>query len=402
MYTTSDKRVVTPQDIIRQFGTVSPKANENIVNTINIKQVNTATLRCETAFIKDLKGSFDPGDISFKDGSAAEPSISFTNASSTGIFRRQDGGVGVSVGGFEVANFSDGLNVGKISSNGNLVLNPTGGVDFSGRPLLNVGDVSIKVGEPDEVIVNDSGGNMTSEPYLSTSRGGTGIDSSTATGIPRITAGAWSVGLVQSSDIDPAANLVINSLTAPNVSATNITAPNINTVSVVADNITASGTVAANSLNISGTASVGSLAASSAVSAAEISTSSLSALEIKQNASSGPITPSSDYESHVRVASTVGPPVIIATINTSPAKRYLITLWLSFGNGADSGMISVIFKCKNVGGTVSAGAFVQEVSAIDDALTGAFVNTGVNGNSVEIYVGGVTAEWVGRVEILTV
>ena len=401
MYTTSDKRVVTPQDIIRRFGTVSPKANENIVNTINIKQVNTATLRCETAFIKDLKGSFDPGDISFKDGSAVEPSISFTNASSTGIFRRQDGGVGVSVGGFEVANFSDGLNVGKISANGNLVLNPTGGVDFSGRPLLNVGDVSIKVGEPDEVIVNDSDGNMTSEPYLSTSRGGTGIDSSAATGIPRITAGVWSVGLVQSGDIDPAANLVISSLTAPNVSATNITAPNINTVSVAADNITASGTVAANSLNISGAASVSSLAASSAVSAAEISTSSLSAFEIKQNVSSGPISPSSDYESHVRAASTVGPPVLIATINTSPAKRYLITLWLSFGNGADSGMISVIFKCKNVGGTVSAGAFVQEVSAIDAALEGATVSTGVNGNSVEIYVGGVTAEWVGRVEILT-
>mgnify|MGYP006976731558 CR=1 FL=1 len=391
MYTTSDKRVVTPQDIIRRFGTVSPKANENIVNTINIRQVNTATLRCETAFIKDLKGSFDPGDISFKDGSASAPSISFTNASSTGIYRRQDGGVGVSVGGSEVANFSDGLNVGKISFNGNLVLNPTGGVDFSGRPLLNVGDVSIKVGEPDEVIVNDSDGNMTSEPYLSTSRGGTGIDSSTATGIPRITAGAWSVGLVQSGDIDPAANLVISSLTAPN----------INTVSVAADNITASGTVAANSLNISGAASVGSLAASSAVSAAEISASSLSAFEIKQNASSGPISPSSDYESHVRAASTVGPPVLIATINTSPTKRYLITLWLSFGNGADSGMISVIFKCKNVGGTVSAGAFVQEVSAIDAALEGAAVSTGVNGNSVEIYVGGVTAEWVGRVEILT-
>ena len=391
MYTTSDKRVVTPQDIIRRFGTVSPKANENIVNTINIRQVNTATLRCETAFIKDLKGSFDPGDISFKDGSASAPSISFTNASSTGIYRRQDGGVGVSVGGFEVANFSDGLNISKISSNGNLVLNPTGGVDFSGRPLLNVGDVSIKVGEPDEVIVNDSDGNMTSEPYLSTSRGGTGIDSSTATGIPRITAGVWSVGLIQSGDIDPAANLVISSLTAPN----------INTVSVAADNITASGTVAANSLNISGAASVGSLAASSAVSAAEISASSLSAFEIKQNASSGPISPSSDYESHVRAASTVGPPVLIATINTSPAKRYLITLWLSFGNGADSGMISVIFKCKNVGGTVSAGAFVQEVSAIDAALEGATVSTGVNGNSVEIYVGGVTAEWVGRVEILT-
>jgi len=401
MYTTSDKRVVTPQDIIRRFGTVSPKANENIVNTINIKQVNTATLRCETAFIKDLKGSFDPGDISFKDGSAVEPSISFTNASSTGIFRRQDGGVGVSVGGFEVANFSDGLNVGKISANGNLVLNPTGGVDFSGRPLLNVGDVSIKVGEPDEVIVNDSDGNMTSEPYLSTSRGGTGIDSSAATGIPRITAGAWSVGLVQSGDIDPAANLTISSLTAPSVSATNISAPNINTVSVTADNITASGTVAANSLNISGAASVSSLAASSAVLAAEISTSSLSAFEIKQNVSSGPISPSSDYESHVRAASTVGPPVLIATINTSPAKRYLITLWLSFGNGADSGMISVIFKCKNVGGTVSAGAFVQEVSAIDAALEGATVSTEVNGNSVEIYVGGVTAEWVGRVEILT-
>jgi hypothetical protein len=109
MYTTSDKRVVTPQDIIRRFGTVSPKANENIVNTINIRQVNTATLRCETAFIKDLKGSFDPGDISFKDGSASAPSISFTNASSTGIYRRQDGGVGVSVGGSKWQTFPMGL-----------------------------------------------------------------------------------------------------------------------------------------------------------------------------------------------------------------------------------------------------------------------------------------------------
>ena len=66
----------------------------------------------------------------------------------------------------------------------------------------------IKLGSLNHVIINNSSdGHLTSEAYLANSRGGTGLNTSTSTGISRVENGTWSVSKLVNNDVDVAAEI---------------------------------------------------------------------------------------------------------------------------------------------------------------------------------------------------
>lgn len=146
--------------------------------------------------------------ITFPDGIAAAPAISFTSAPGTGIWRDSADGVNVSVGGVaksrQIASALE-LTTAITTPTGsgqNLVLNPDGPyIDLTGHTLINAGGISITVGNPNEVIVNNPLGVLSSEPHLAPVRGGTGMDSTPFTGIPHVVSGIWSVSPVVDADV---------------------------------------------------------------------------------------------------------------------------------------------------------------------------------------------------------
>lgn len=146
--------------------------------------------------------------ITFPDGTVSVPSISFTTSPGTGIWRDPADGVNISVNGVlknrqtaAVLELTTAITT-PVGSGQNLILNPDGPyVDLTGHTLINAGGITITVGNPDEVIVNNPLGVLSSEPHLSPIRGGTGMNSSIFTGIPHITAGTWSVSPIIDADI---------------------------------------------------------------------------------------------------------------------------------------------------------------------------------------------------------
>jgi hypothetical protein len=71
----------------------------------------------------------------------------------------------------------------------------------SGAGLTNIGRSAIAAGAPNTIIVNDAGGLLSEVLYLDSARGGTGFDASAADGIARVTAGVWSFGPISLGDL---------------------------------------------------------------------------------------------------------------------------------------------------------------------------------------------------------
>ena len=67
----------------------------------------------------------------------------------------------------------------------------------------------VKLGSINHVIINNStDGHLTSEAQLANSRGGTGLDTSSSSGIARVTNGTWTIGYdLINSDIGASAEI---------------------------------------------------------------------------------------------------------------------------------------------------------------------------------------------------
>ena len=79
--------------------------------------------------------------LSFENGSAASPSITFVGDSTSGYYLASAGVLGVSSGGNSVAAFGP---TGLTSTSGDLVINSaSSNIDFSGKNLVNVGSIAV-------------------------------------------------------------------------------------------------------------------------------------------------------------------------------------------------------------------------------------------------------------------
>jgi hypothetical protein len=84
-----------------------------------------------------------------------------------------------------------------------------------GSALTSLTRANLSAGTANSVCVNNGSGQLSDIPLLDPARGGTGIDTSAATGLAKITAGVWSAGaVIVNGDISPTAAIARSKLAA--------------------------------------------------------------------------------------------------------------------------------------------------------------------------------------------
>ena len=312
--------------------------------------------------------------ILYADGSVTAPSISFESDPNTGFYRSADGVIGVTSNGVNIMNVGGGgIQIsGELTTGvGDLVLNPAGAsVDFSGHSLINIGGFSFGSGLPDHVIINDGAGIVSSEPQLAPLRGGLGIDTSSSTGVAKVSAGTWTVGLITDGDFG-----TINNLTVTQLTATGIVSPAGMTI-----NPTGTLTLSPTELYITGGASIHQTLVSGESSSTHVSKiTSVSA------------TPVTLFD----LVTTSG------TNGTSYTIRGMVTLASA---PAESGSFTFVIKGKNLLGTASVSTLIQNGSILDGTLSTTIITADVAGSSIRIRAHGVAATtilWMGRFDVVS-
>jgi hypothetical protein len=367
--TTNDPMTILPDELLRSFGTSAPSGNTQINSTKTSRTV-TDTLYCRgDAYIYGrirtplrLEKA-----ITFADGSVGAPSIAFDSDPDTGLYRAADGSIGFTSNGVEkliVSPSAVQVDAPLTTGSGNLVFDPAGtSIDFTNHTLINVGGVTVSVGLPNHVIINDNTANLTSEARLAPVRGGTGQDSSAATGVARVTAGTWSFAPLTDADFGTINNLTVTQLSA--------------------DSITSTG-------DITITAGGGDVFVGSAI--------------IHQSPTTVPGGDSATYTANV--LTTNATTTTLATIPTVTGCAYgvrgLITL-IDLTGGANTGMFTFAAKAKNIGGVVSTSAPIQSGTSLDGSLSTTTITVTSSGTNILVRVVGLAAtniRWMGRFDVV--
>lgn len=207
---TSDRTVITNCELLGSFGQSSP-AGDAQINSVKTPRIGTKYIYC--AGDACVKGNFTSPinavrGVVLAPGSVFNPSITFANGPSPGgIYSPSPGTVAIA-GTASIDTIT--------TQSASLVFNPAGPyVDFSGKTIINAAGIGLPtIGDPNDVIINDPTGVLTSEEHLATRRGGTGLDSSTQSGIAKVATGTWSFALISDDDIGDLTGLTVTNLTA--------------------------------------------------------------------------------------------------------------------------------------------------------------------------------------------
>jgi hypothetical protein len=370
--TTSDQNTIMPEELFQVFGTSAP-AGDKRINSTKTSKVSTGKLYCTgpTYLYGPVKTPLilERG-LKFGNGSAAEPSISFDNDPDTGFYLANSNQVGVAAGGVPV--FIVDVNSATVpntitTQSGDLILDPVGpNIDLTGHTLINVGGITVSVGSPNDVIINDSLGVLSSEPQLAPMRGGTGANSSIATGIAKVNTGTWTFGTISDSDIG----------TLTNLSAANITTSNISSVGTLS--------LAPGNGNISYTGALHSVPSG-------IAGGSCSSYAVNLTTTNA-------------AATTL---FTLPTVSGTKGTVYTIRGTVSLGDttgGANTGSYTFTCKGKNLLGAVSVSTLMQQGSILDDTLSGTTVAVDVQTTNIRVRVTGLAAtsiNWIGKFEIVS-
>lgn len=366
---TTDRNVILPQELLESFGTTSPSGNKQI-NSTRTSRASMETLYCtgdaymygnvKTA-LKVAKG------ILAADGTETTPAFAFTGAPTLGLYRNPTRGLTFTDGGISAMSVSAAaveINVPITTASGNLVLNPAGAsIDMTGHTLINVAGAVLSTGPPNEVLINDGTGHMSSEPLLATSRGGTGINSAAASGFAKVTAGTWAVGPISGDDLGNLTTLTADQITTSTINSAGtltVTAPVIFTGD---EHQIPSGVIGGDSATYA--VNIGTLDATAAT---------LFTL-----------------------------PTSSGTNGATYTIRAIISL-ADVTGGANTGSYDFVAKCKNLLGSITVSNFVQQSSMLDGALVGTSITSAVVGSNVTIVVHGLAAThiiWIGRFDVLS-
>lgn len=356
---TNDPRVITLGDVARYATFTADASGKFAASGIKYPRVCADHVYCAGdihvygAFKTPLR--LDYG-FAFGNGTEASPSIAFTDDPPTGIYRPGAGEIGLSCGGTGSVVIRAG---GEITTpTGNLVLNPAGpAIDLRNKILLNVGGVTVQIGGPNQVIINDPVGNMTAESQLAPLRGGTGIDTSAATGIAAVAGGTWSVRQITDGDVGALGALSVQSLTCRTIT------PEAGTMTFAART----------EVHYTPDAGVG-----------------------------GDV-----YRISTGIVTTDGNYAALYTMHTAQGSTYMATVKIL---GADHtvGQSSVYFqytvRFKNVAGVVTAGGLVDSAKSGDAGLGPTDADIHVVGEDVLFRVRGIagkTFRWTGTIEFIS-
>lgn len=362
---------ITTEQLIEQFG-ISAPAGKAQINSNKSKRTTTDTIYCvgDAWIYGQLRTPLRLSKgIYFPSGSADAPGIAFDDDRDTGFYLSADGTIGVASNGTNIMNIGENVEINSqiTTGQGDLVLSPAGeNIDCTGHQLINVGGVSITVGEPNDVIINNEEGVLSSEPHLAPSRGGTGVDSGEATGVAKVVDGTWGFSQITEEDFGEISyfttdQLIVNTILSDG--AVNFSPAN-GEVDFDTSVICQSGN------EVSG--------GRSCVFAANISTNSNTATTL------------------------FALPEISGEVNVGFAIHGLITL-CSISDGTSTGMFSFYAKGKYLAGAVSVSTFIQQGSILDSGLSTATVTATTSGQRILIQVIGIDQtiiNWMGKFDVI--
>lgn len=358
----NDKGIIQYGGLVQKFGTSSPAGTAQ-VNSVKTPRVSCSSIYCTGdvfvfGAIKTLL-QLEKG-IAFGDGFLGSPSISFVNDPTTGFYLAGPGQVGVSSGSDPALLFGNGT---ISTSSGDLILDPAGtNIDFAGHTIINAVVPPASVGNPNEVIINNGLGVMTSELRLATVRGGTGVDSSASTGFAKVSGGAWTFSAINNSDLSGVTALTVTTLTAAQILS-------------VGDLAITPGSTVLNLNAVVHQPAVGIVAAGDAVS----------------------------YVTNVQTTNAT--PTALCVIPTATGRVYALNVTVSMGivGGSASGMFSFVAKGRNIGGTATVGTRVQLVSILDAGLENVTATLDISGTNIRVMATGIAAttiNWVCKTEVV--
>lgn len=283
----------------------------------------------------------------------------------------------------------------------------------SGLTGINPGNISL----PDDnyVVITSATGSLTTEQYLSPSRGGTGVDSSAFNGVAVINDGSWSAEQYLSP---------VNGGTGVNSSAFNgvakVNAGVWSASSIVDADISPTANISDTKLAIIATpgqvANSATTATSSNVANAIVARDSNGNIVVNDITASEVIVTSgaigqSSIQSGSFTTSNANVSNIFSLITSSGGihgTNYLIYCNISLGNsteGQDTGIYQFVVKAKNVGGTVTVSSPINIVSILDNTLSGTTVSTVIVATTVHIQITGLAAtaiQWFGQFTVVQV
>lgn len=246
----------------------------------------------------------------------------------------------------------------------------TASTGFVGDGSLLTNLPAVVLSQPNSVAITDASNILTTETTLSTTRGGTGGNSSAATGIPHVTAGTWSYSGIASSDL------------AGGFSVTNAqtTATSTNTINTIVSR-DASGNFAAGAITSTSLVQSPSTIAggTTVVRAANVQTTNA--------------TPTAAIALTTANSSVFGMRVMLVCLNsTDPAPN--------------TGMISYLVKAATSGsGTVTISSLTNYSTILDtNVSTVTSTVTSSGSNNITVNVTGIAAKtinWLARVETLS-
>jgi hypothetical protein len=93
----------------------------------------------------------------------------------------------------------------------------------SGSGLTNIPLTALAALTPNQVVITDGSGLLSTTATISNTRGGTGVDSSAFTGVVKISAGTWSASAIVNADVSASAAIAFSKLAALTASQVAIT-----------------------------------------------------------------------------------------------------------------------------------------------------------------------------------
>lgn len=309
----------------------------------------------------------------------------------------------------------------------------------SGAGLVGITRAAIAAGTPNNVVINDGAGLLSSAATLSTALGGLGVNSSAFSGVAKVAAGVWSASTIVNADIAAGAAITRNKLAAgsPNYVVINGisgamaeeqflgvsrggTGADLSAVVGPAVLSISAGVIGSIGYSTSATPSTivqrdgsGNISASSLL-ASTINVSTITAAgDITINPAGGDVfltttllhqIPSGiaggDSYTAVGNVETVGAvSAVIGQIITSPNRVYGLSVNAACGNIAtgQAGHFTFVLRAKNIGGTLTINSVLQKMVSIEAGISSVDVIAQGSGAAVQIVaVGqvGATIRWV--------
>ncbi len=320
----------------------------------------------------------------------------------------------------------------------------TPGFVGDGSGLTNLPASQITLNNPDYAVITNGSSQLTTEQYLSTVRGGTGVNSSAFTGVAKVNAGTWSASAVTGSDIASAtitgsniaaatiagsnisaatitgSNIASGTVTGTNIAATTITDANIATNAAIADTklatISTAGKVANSATTAATSNAPNTIVLRDGTGSTNVATLFATLVTAPNVTSSFLVqTPNANAQTTIQSAyvqttnATATTLFSLATISAGAhGTTYLISCNISLGDvtgGSNTGTYQFQFKVKNLGGTLTLSSIISNTTILDGTLTGTGISVTSSSANALVQVTGIAATtiaWSGTFTITQV